>query len=123
MQVNLHPVQSSFLFASMPIGIAVGILVAQRTSQVLGRVPTMLLCKWLAALLLTLMALDKRLWAVKWAIVPIYLVRTSMANCTRALASSILMDYVPKVHDLSNPLTLASASPVALALCAALCTS
>jgi hypothetical protein len=97
-QVHLRPVQSSFLFASMPVGIALGMFAAERSARALGRVPTMLLFKAVAVGLLALMALDTRLWALPSLIVPIYLVRTMLANCTRALSRSILMDYVPKVR-------------------------
>ena len=89
--------QSSFLFASMPVCIAIGMFAAERCARMFGRVPTIILFKIVAVALLTLMALDTRLWAMPALIVPIYLVRTMMANCTRALARSILMDYVPKV--------------------------
>ena len=96
-QVHLEPVQSSFLFASMPVGIALGMFVAERVARVAGRVPTIIAFKATAAGLLTLMALDTRLWAMPAVVVPVYLVRTALANCTRAINRSILMDYVPKV--------------------------
>ena len=96
--MRLTPVQSSFLFASMPACIALGMIAAQRTARLTGRVPAVFLYKWAAVALLALMALAPGLWRVKGLIVPIYLLRSCAANCTRALSRSILMDFVPKVR-------------------------
>lgn len=82
----------------MPVGIAIGMLAAQQSAKLTGRVPTIVFYKCFAVALLLLMALDPSLWAIKWIIVPVYLVRTCAANCTRAIARSVLMDYVPKVR-------------------------
>lgn len=54
--------------------------------------------RWLGVLLLLVMALARSVWSVKAVILPLYLARTACANCTSALARSILMDFVSKVR-------------------------
>jgi hypothetical protein len=81
----------------MPVCIAIAMLAAQRAAASLGREPTIILFKLIAVALLTVMALETHLWQYKWIIAPIYLLRTSGANCTQALSRSVLMDFVPKV--------------------------
>ena len=60
--------------------------------------PNPLVRRWLGVLLLLVMALARSVWSIKVVIVPLYLVRTACANCTSALARSILMDFVSKVR-------------------------
>lgn len=90
--------QTSLLFAAMPVSIAAVMYAAQRAAAGLGRLQTILLFKLVAVVLLLLMAAAPRLWHVTAAIVPIFLARTTAANSTSALGRSVLMDYVPKVR-------------------------
>ena len=61
----------------------------------------MLLVRLIAISLLVFMALCQQSWSHRAVIIPIYILRFALANCTYALSKSILNDYVPKVIPLA----------------------
>ena len=103
--VDLHlpPAAVSALYVAGPLGIATCGLLAQRLSLRIGRLQTTLLCKASGiALLVAIGRVDlhaaggtRRVAAV---VIPLYLVRTWLMNCTAGLTKSVLNDYVPKRH-------------------------
>ena len=60
----------------------------------------MLLVRALAVGLLVFMALCKWTWAQPLIILPVYVTRFALANCTYAISKSVLNDYVAKVSAL-----------------------
>ena len=56
----------------------------------------MIVARLSGIVLMVVMAQFPGLWGVKWAILPIYCIRCGLANSTKPLSQSLLMDYVPK---------------------------
>ena len=93
----LGPVLVSALYVVGPLGISVGSLLAQRLSLRLGRLQVTLLCKFGGVTLLVAMGcLDLHAQGAAYYVIPIYLLRTWLMNCTSGLTKSVLNDYVPK---------------------------
>lgn len=62
-----------------------------------GRVQAIVLARTVAVAMLAFMALCKWTWSMPAIILPVYIIRFALGNCTYALSKSILNDYVPKV--------------------------
>ena len=58
----------------------------------------MVLARTSAVVILAFMALCKWAWQLPLLILPLYIIRFSLGNCTYGLSKSILNDYVPKVR-------------------------
>ncbi|KAL1514525.1 hypothetical protein AB1Y20_003623 [Prymnesium parvum] len=99
-KLELLPITVNLIMLAGPIGIAAVALLMQRVSLRLGRVPTAVLCKATGASMLVAIACIRYVpqtgAAAKYAIVPLYLMRTWLINCTSGLTKSVLNDYVPK---------------------------
>ena len=75
----------------------------------------MLAVRLAAVGLLLLMALCQWTWARPFIILPMYVMRYALANCTYAISKSILNDYVPKVRCLHCCVSQGNADGVVLA--------
>ena len=62
-----------------------------------GRVQTIILCRTIGVSALFLLVWLNKYRGTWYMIVPLYLFRTGIMNCTYPLEESIIMDYVPKV--------------------------
>ena len=92
--LGLEPVAVNAVYVAGPLGIAVSALLAQKLSLCIGRIQTCLLCRGIGIGLLVAIA-----YVQSAAIVlPLYLLRTWLMNCTAGLTKSVLNDYVAKAH-------------------------
>jgi len=97
--LQLKPVAVSLIYTAGPLGISAFTLLAQRLSLYLGRLQVVLLCRTIGiSLLVSIALLDPHAASAASCILPIYLLRTWLMNCTGALTKSVLNDYVPKKH-------------------------
>lgn len=95
----LGPAEVSAVYVAGPLGISVATIGAQRLSLVLGRLQVTLLCKVIGiALLVVIGKLDLHVTDAAAYVLPLYLVRTWLMNCTAGLTKSVLNDYVVKRH-------------------------
>ena len=93
-RLHLSPIAVNAVVMAGPMGISVLAIAMQKLSKRIGRVQTTLLTKFIGVSLLVAIALlDDALYF--W-IIPLYLVRTWVRNCTSGLTKSILNDYVSK---------------------------
>ena len=93
-RLHLSPIAVNAVVMAGPMGISVLAIAMQKLSKRIGRVQTTLLTKFIGVSLLVAIALlDDALYF--W-IIPLYLVRTWVMNCTSGLTKSILNDYVSK---------------------------
>lgn len=92
---HMSPVLVSVIFCISPLLTALFSVIAQEKSKEFGRVQVTSFVKVFGILLLFLMSFWKSLWTVPGAIIPIFIIRTALMNCTRGLMKSILMDTVP----------------------------
>eukprot|EP00301_Raphidiophrys_heterophryoidea_P005685 c12359_g1_i1.p1 GENE.c12359_g1_i1~~c12359_g1_i1.p1 ORF type:complete len:237 (+),score=40.90 c12359_g1_i1:730-1440(+) len=93
---KLSPRSVQGVYVAVPIAMVVMSGLSQRASRTLGRVPVILICRsiGIAALFaMVLLAPTHTNWKV---MVPIYVLRASVLNCTYPLEEAILMDCVPK---------------------------
>lgn len=95
-EVGLEPIYVNCIFVASVTMMAISSLVAQKISEYIGRIQTLLIFRAFGSGLLIVMALMPKYWTRAWIIVPIYLVRTTLMNCGKPLQKSILMDYVKK---------------------------
>lgn len=91
---HFSPIATNAVYCGGPLGISIAAHLALKLSVKIGRVQTALLCKSLAILLLCLLA---RL-SQPYLIVPVYLVRTWLANCSSGLTRSVLNEHVVPQH-------------------------
>ena len=92
--LGLEPVAVNAVYVAGPLGIAVSALLAQKLSLCIGRIQTCLLCRGIGIGLLVAIA-----YVQSAAIVlPLYLLRTWLMNCTAGLTKSVLNDYVAKAN-------------------------
>ena len=96
--VGLRPADVQAVFAVQPALMAAFVLLSQKLSLAAGRVPCVLLCKALGVGCLAAMVyLAEVSKCEDWQVmVPLFLARTSFANCSGPLEESILMDNVPR---------------------------
>ena len=96
--VRLRPADVQAVFAVQPALMAAFVLLSQKLSLAAGRVPCVLLCKALGVGCLAAMVyLAEVSKCEDWQVmVPLFLARTSFANCSGPLEESILMDNVPR---------------------------
>ena len=93
----LGPATVSAVYIAGPLGVSACAILAQRASLLLGRLQVTLLCKFVGVGLLVLIGrLDLHTPHASLYILPIYLTRTWLMNCTAGLTKSVLNDYVPK---------------------------
>lgn len=71
-------------------------LLAQRLAAKYSRMRVILCCKFMGISLLFVMSQYTAIWSDWRIIVPIYIARTVLMNCTAPLHKSILMDHCPK---------------------------
>ena len=95
-EVGLSPVAVNAMYAGVMVALTMAGGGARYLSMVIGRVPTMMVTKVLGITCLIAMAFAKPLWKHPGYIVAIYVVRTTLMNCTYSLKKSILMDLVSK---------------------------
>ena len=105
-ETGLSPSLVNLIYAATPITMAAASLGAQRVSARYGRISTIIATKVVGISLLYSMwtmglGYDEKsgevppLWANAAIIVPVYIVRTVIMNCTSPLKKSILNEYVP----------------------------
>lgn len=91
---HFSPIATNAVYCGGPLGISIAANLAQKLSVKIGRVQTTLLCKSLGILLLCLLASLSQ----PYLIVPVYLLRTWLANCSSGLTRSILNEHVAPQH-------------------------
>jgi len=96
-EIELSPSGVQGIYMAVPIvmmGFTIG---AQKLSLVFGRVQVVICTRIVGISLLVALAVLVDRSVVSWhIIVPIYIIRTGIMNCTYPLDESILMDNVPK---------------------------
>lgn len=93
--LDLRPAVVSAIYVAGPLGISVVSILAQRLSLVLGRLQVTLLAKTVGITLLVVIGkLDLHVQGAAYYVLPLYLVRTWLMNCTAGLTKSVLNDYV-----------------------------
>jgi len=97
-QVGLSPIETQLVYVVVPLAMVAAMSCAQSAHPRLGRVQTMVAAKLTAVgLLVAMIFVTKSKYKRSgWVMVPIYVVRTALANCTYPIEESILMDYVPR---------------------------
>jgi len=94
---NLSPTMVQVIYIAAPIIIVAISQAAQVVSKSLGRVQTILTVKALGlSFLYAIVFFNDYLTSRPALLIPFYLARTGLMNCTYPLAESILMDFVPK---------------------------
>mmetsp|Transcript_11248 Transcript_11248/g.15450 ORF Transcript_11248/g.15450 Transcript_11248/m.15450 type:complete len:532 (-) Transcript_11248:309-1904(-) len=92
--VSLNPIQIQLIYVVVPIGMCMGMALSQKTHRVFGRVQTLICFKAAAiALLICMIFFSHGKAHSAFILIPIYIVRTSLANCTYPIEESILMDF------------------------------
>ena len=71
-------------------------VIASKIAKTFGRVQTIILVKAIGLSCLYCMILIPNVKEMPWLVVPLYIARTGIMNCTYPLQESILMDFVPK---------------------------
>jgi len=95
--VNMTPIEVQAIYAVTPIAMVMFSVVGTSLKDYLGRVQTIMLARVIGVgLLLTLALLAEAGVHSKYVLVPIYVIRTGIVNCTYPLDESILMDFCPK---------------------------
>lgn len=93
---GLSPENVQWIFVVSPLIIALFIGLALHLAGIFGRVRTSIFMETTGGVLLFLMAVLHSHHVTKWFIVvPLFLLRSGMINCTYALVESILMSSVP----------------------------
>mmetsp|Transcript_15599 Transcript_15599/g.47073 ORF Transcript_15599/g.47073 Transcript_15599/m.47073 type:complete len:476 (-) Transcript_15599:190-1617(-) len=98
-QVRLSPIAASSISVASPLTMGLASIVLQRLSLRAGRVPMILATKGLDVLLMATLACLPIQNMTGWMVVvlvAVKLTRGAVANSTRPLLSSVLMDHVPK---------------------------
>ena len=96
-EVGMSPSQVQVIYVAVPIVMALLSGVGEKIAKGFGRVQTMILLNTGGVLCLFSMVFAKEyLDSHPFVLVPIYVLRTGLMNCTYPLNESILMDYVPK---------------------------
>ena len=97
-EVKLSPSQVQLIYVLVPLSMVAFSGVGEKISSTgFGRVQTMILLNSMGVSCLYAMVFGKRyLDSHPLALVPIYVLRTALMNCTYPLNESILMDFVPK---------------------------
>ncbi|GAB4822716.1 hypothetical protein N2152v2_009762 [Parachlorella kessleri] len=100
MQVcHVSPAVVSLLGLLGPLCTSTASWAAQRTSRMAGRVQTSLVTRAADVMLLTSMAyLPTTSRKARLVLMSVHLLRMALANCTRPLMRSVLMDAVPRHH-------------------------
>jgi MFS family permease len=106
--LNLSPSQVQLIYTAVPLSMAVGMLVAQRTAKAIGRIQTCTLFGAIGITCLVGMAVSVEKYtqwvqAHRWVVVAIYVFRTCVMNCTFAIQESVMMvraPHMPFVHRL-----------------------
>ncbi|PRW58602.1 MFS general substrate transporter [Chlorella sorokiniana] len=95
--VGLSPMAVSLVGALAPLGVSAAALACQPLSKPLGRVQISLITRSLDIALLVLLAfLPTAPPSVRPLLVAVHLARMAVANATRPLMRSVLMDWVPR---------------------------
>lgn len=98
--VGLSPVSVNAIKCVNMILMALASFCVRRISALyIGRVKTIMFCKFTGISLLTFMwacGLFTDFWTKPFIICPVYILRTVLMNCCYPLQKSILMDFVPK---------------------------
>ena len=95
--LNLTPAQVQITFASSMAFMAILGRFVQWTGTKIGRIQTVLICKWTGAILLWAMIQAYQTGTTSnFTICTLYVVRTGVINTPSALSKSVLMDHVPK---------------------------
>ena len=81
-EVGLSPVRVNAIYAVVMVCLAFAGGAARYTSMSIGRVTTMIATKLLGIACLVAMAAGRAWWSTPLVIVPIYIVRTTLMNCT-----------------------------------------
>ena len=97
-EVGMSPSQVQLIYVLVPLSMVAFSGVGEKISSTgFGRVQTMVLLNSMGVFCLYAMVFCKHyLDSNPLALVPIYVLRTALMNCTYPLNESILMDYVPK---------------------------
>ena len=97
-EVKLSPSQVQLIYVLVPLSMVAFSGVGENISSTgFGRVQTMILLNSMGVSCLYAMVFGKHyLDSHPLALVPIYVLRTALMNCTYPLNESILMDFVPK---------------------------
>ena len=96
--VGLKPAEVQAIYVCVPVTIALLSGVFSRLAKTCGRIQTILMARCIGVSLLCVMALliDQEITTDWRIIVPIYIIRTGVINCTYPLEESVMMDSVPK---------------------------
>mmetsp|Transcript_16098 Transcript_16098/g.30934 ORF Transcript_16098/g.30934 Transcript_16098/m.30934 type:complete len:493 (-) Transcript_16098:272-1750(-) len=94
--VHMSPASVQGVYVVSPVALALCIGMAMTVSKSMGRVPTMLLFRGIGVAVLFAMVHLERYSSIWWVMVPLYIVRTALVDCTFAIQESLLMDAVPK---------------------------
>jgi MFS family permease len=93
---GLSPQNVQWIFVLSPLCIAAFTVVAKKVADKIGRIRASVYLESCGALLLMLMAfLHHRGVSDPWIMVPVYLLRTALMNCTYPIIESVLMSSVP----------------------------
>lgn len=100
-ETGLSPASVNLIFVATPLGIVLMSILATRLTKIFGRVRVPLTFSFLGILLLYFMYYagqinDKELWRNKFVILPVFILRTSLMNCSTPIRKSILIDFVDK---------------------------
>ena len=97
-EVKLSPSRVQLIYVLVPLSMVAFSGIGEKISSTgFGRVQTMVLLNSMGVSCLYAMVFGKRyLDSHPLALVPIYVLRTALMNCTYPLNESILMDFVPK---------------------------
>lgn len=93
-EFDLKPTQVTWLFVCQLICTALCSIIAQQVSLRLLRMPVIVLTRFCGAIALFIMASAS---SIHWQIV-MFLIQSSMIQCSEPLRRSIIMDVVPKHH-------------------------
>lgn len=95
--VGMSPIQVQAIFAVCPLAMVLFAWLATSLKDHIGRMQTIILFRVIGVgLLATMAVLASGVTTNRYILVPIYVVRTGMMNCTYPLDESILMDFCPK---------------------------
>jgi MFS family permease len=95
-ETGLSPASVNAVMITTTLSMAIASYSAQSLSKKYSRIYVICTSKCIGILLLFVMATWKDMWTVRSLIIPIYVVRTVLMNCTAPLHKSILMDYTPR---------------------------
>jgi len=95
--VDMSPIEVQIIYVACPIAMVLFSSIGTSIKDYIGRVQTIILFRLIGvALLITMSILASGITTSKYILVPIYIVRTGVMNCTYPLDESILMDFCRK---------------------------